>query len=145
MTKRLDVVAAVAALAQACFPTAEVLTLDNDAAAPDRIPDNGRIIVRSGDPGDPQMDLSPPVYNYDHQIPVEIMTFGSGATSAETLLDQKLSALAAAIKVSRTLGGLVDWLEAFAPATGDIFHSGAKPARAAIANLIASYSTPDPL
>jgi hypothetical protein len=145
MTKRLDVLTAVAALVRAALPTAEVLSLDNDAAAPERVPENGRVVVRAGDPGDPQVDLSPLTYNYEHQIPVEIMTYGRGAMAPEAVLDQMLTALSAQIMASRTLGGVVDWLDAVAPQTGDIFHSGARPVRSATAIFTASYSTTSPL
>lgn len=145
MTKRLDVLTAIVALVRVALPNAEILSLDNDAAAPERIRDNGRVIVRAGDPGEPQTDLSPLTYYYDHQIPLEIMTYGRGAMSPEITLDQMLGAIASQIKADRNLGGIVDWLDASAPQTGDIFHSGARPARAATAILVASYSTPDPL
>lgn len=145
MTKRLDVVNAVVALIVLALPSAEVLALDNDAAAPGRIGDGGRVIVRSGDPGDPELDLSPLTYNYDHQIPVEFMAYGAGSLTAEQAVDTMLAAASAAIKAHRTLGGVVDWLDGFAPVTGDIFENGAKPARGATVQLLASYSTPDPL
>lgn len=145
MTRRLDVIAAVAALVQATFPTAEVLCLDNEAEMPNRIGDSGMVIVREGEPGDPQIDLSPPTYNYDHLIPVQVIARGDGVLSAKQVVDQLVGLLSPVIAANRTLGGLVDYLEGTAPATGAIYSKGVEIGHGAEIPLTASYSTPDPL
>jgi hypothetical protein len=141
MSKRLDVLTAVKALVAAALPDAEVLGLDGDEAAPDRISAGGRVIVRSGTPGDPEVDLSPLTYHYEPEIPIEV----ASSTGDEDTLDAMTGAIGRAVQADRTLGGLVDWLDATAPLTDDVYLAGATPARGAVLSIIAAYSTSDPL
>ncbi len=146
MSKRLDVLAAVKALIQAALPGARVIGLDGDDASPSIVPATGMVIVRSGDPGDPQIDLSPLSYNYEHRIPLEISTLKSGGLTSEQALDKMLVAIGDGVAADRVLGGLCDWLDTTSAATDDIYAEGdTQPPRGADIMIIASYSTPNPL
>lgn len=144
MSKRLDVLEAVKALAAVAAPLAEVLGLTGDDMGLGDPPRAGRIIVRAGTPQLTETTLSPITYWYDHEIPVEIYA------PDETTLDTLLVALGTEIEADRTLGGLVDWLDASAPETDDL--AAYSPDgdllatdRATTINLTASYSTSGPL
>lgn len=141
-SKREQVIDALVALIDAALPAAKV---ERNAAKPERIPPGGLAIVRDGDPGEPEVLLSPLTYLYTHRIPVEIAARESGAQSREQALDAMLAAIGAAVVADRTLGGLCDFIEAEAPATADIDAAGAQTARWADAAIVASYCTPDPL
>jgi hypothetical protein len=145
VSKRLQVLAAVKALVQAALPGATVLGLDGDDAAPARLPPNGRVVVRSGEPGDPEVDLCPPVYHYAHRIPIEVSAYETTALTGEEVIDQMMGLIGAAVEADPTLGGLCDWLEPTAPNTDDIYVEGANPARGGDFDLVASYSTTSPL
>ncbi|MBB4154176.1 hypothetical protein GGQ80_002086 [Sphingomonas jinjuensis] len=145
MSKRLDVLAAVRAMVKAALPGADVVGLNGDDAAPARVKDGGRVVVRSGDPGDAEVDLSPLAYNYRHPIPIEIIGYKTSSRSAEEVLDAMMEAIGTAIEADRTLGGLCDWLEPTAPGTDDIYTDGAAVPRGADLLIVASYSTPNPL
>ena len=141
-SKREQVLDAVAALIDAALPAAKV---ERNAAKPERIPPGGLAIVRDGDPGEPEVLLSPLTYLYTHRIPLEIAARESGSQSREQVLDAMLAAIGAAVAADRTLGGLCDFIEAEAPATADIEAAGALPGRWADAAIVAIYGTPDPL
>ncbi|HXF88311.1 MAG TPA: hypothetical protein VNK48_08165 [Xanthobacteraceae bacterium] len=141
-SKREAVLAGVLALLRSALPSAEVR---RNLAKPERIPAGGLAIVRDGDPGEPEVLLSPLTYLYAHRIPVEIAARESGTQSREQVLDAMLAAIGAAVAADRTLGGLCDFIEAEAPATADIEAAGAQTARWADAAIVASYGTPDPL
>lgn len=145
MSKRLDVLAAVKALMAQALPYATVLGLDGQDAAPARVGQFGRVVVRSGDPGDPEIDLSPLTYNYQHQIPIEVAAYESGGRTSEEAVDDMLVAIGEAIEADRTLGGLVDWIDATAPTTEDIFTDGATPPKGADLLIVATYATTNPL
>lgn len=145
MSKRLDVLAAVKSLAQAVFPGADVLGLDGQDAAPGRVGPLGRIVVRSGDVGDPEVDLCPLVYHYEHRIPVEVVAYETPGTTSEQVVDGMLVLLGGALEGDRTLGGLCDWIEATAPSTDDIYVEGARAPKGADLVIVASYSTSNPL
>ncbi|MFN3624469.1 MAG: hypothetical protein ACK4TP_10440 [Hyphomicrobium sp.] len=142
MSKREQVIAAIVALVAAALPAAKV---ERNAAKPERIPPGGLAIVRDGDPGEPDMLLSPLTYLYTHRVPLEIAARESGSQSREQVLDAMLAAIGAAVAADRTLGGLCDFIEAEAPATADIEAAGALPGRWADAAIVAVYGTPDPL
>lgn len=139
MSRRLDVLTALTTLIAAALPNAEVLGLVDDASPPMRIYPGGRVVVRSGDPGEPEVDLCPLSYNYFHRIPVEVL-----APNEETL-DVMLMAIGGAIELDRTLGGLCDWVEPAAAETDEIVADNAVAQRGADLNIIANYATPNPL
>jgi hypothetical protein len=142
MSKREQVIEAVVALIDAALPAAKV---ERNAAKPERIPPGGLAIVRDGDPGEPDVLLSPLTYLYTHRVPIEIAARESGPQSREQVLDAMLAAIGAAVAADRTLGGLCDFIEAEAPATADIEAAGALPGRWADAAIVATYGTSDPL
>lgn len=145
MSHRLDVLTAVKVLIQTALPGADVKGLDGSAARPTRIPPNGLVIVRSGDPGEAEVDLSPLVYNYEHAIPVEISGYQSSSRTNDQVIDDMMTAIGAAVAADRSLGGLCTWLDAEAPAIDDIATEGATVAAGTTLTLVASYSTPNPL
>lgn len=141
-SRREQVVEAVVALLTAALPAAEV---KRNLAKPEWIPPGGLVIVRDGDPGDPEVTLSPLTYLYEHRIPVEIAVHDTGSGPRERALDMMLGAIGAAVASNRTLGGLCDFLEAEAPSTADIETAGARPGRWADIAFIAHYGVTDPL
>lgn len=60
-SKREQVLDAIKALVAAALPDADV---KRNLAKADRIPPGGLVIVRDGDPGDPEVMLSPLLYIY---------------------------------------------------------------------------------
>lgn len=79
---------------------------------PERIPAAGLLILRDGDPGDPDVPLSPLRYHFSHRVEIETVVQGA---SRDIAFDTLCATLGAAIATNRTLGGLCDWIEAEAP------------------------------
>ena len=142
---RAGVAAAVQALVAAAWPAAEVKGLDNAAPWPERVPANGLAIVREGDPGQPEVDLSPLTYHWEHAFPVEMAALAGGGRSAGDNLDLALAAIGAAVAANRTLGGLCAWLDVTEPAIEDVAAAGTAPAKGCELIILASYSTTTPL
>ena len=103
------------------------------------------MVIRDGDPGEPEVSLSPLTYLYLHRIPLEIAPYESATLTREQVLDAMTGAIGAAVMVNRTLGGLCDWIEAEAPMTDDIEALGALPGHFADLAILAVYATTDPL
>lgn len=141
-SKREQVLDAVKALLSSALPTADVR---RNLAKPERIPPGGLVVVRDGDPGDPEVMLSPLVYVYTHRIPIELAAYETSSQSPEQVLDEMLGAIGVAVSGDRTLGGLCDFIEAQAPATDDVETAGARVGRWADAAIVTIYGTPDPL
>jgi hypothetical protein len=141
-SKREQVLEAIKALVASALPSAEV---KRNLDKPERIPPGGLVIVRDGDPGEPEILLSPLTYIYEHRVPIEIAAFASASLTREQALDQMLAAIGEAVAAARTLGGLCEFLETEAPTSDDLETAGAISGRWADAAIIASYATANPL
>ena len=118
-------------------------TVLRDEVLPERVPPAGLIILRDGQPGDPEVTLSPLRYHYQHRAELEVIvqTPANRATAFDTLI----AAIGTALATDRTLGGLCDWVEAEAPASVDLPVDGAVSLKAAVVTVVLHYSTSNPL
>lgn len=110
---------------------------------PTKIKDGGLVILRDGDPGEPETTFSPLRYHYEHRAQVEV--FVQPGSGREALFDSICQGIGAAIVADRTLGGLCDWVEAEAPAPDDTPVEGAPTYRAAVIIVVLHYAVSDPL
>ena len=110
---------------------------------PERIPPSGLIILRDGNPGEPEVTLSPLTYLYQHRAELEVVI--QAGTGRDALFDALAADIGAAIATDRTLGGLCDWAEAEAPEPVDLPIEGAAALKAAVIIIVLHYSTADPL
>ena len=118
------------------------LTL-RDEVLPERIPIAGLIILRDGQPGEPEVTLSPLRYHYQHRAELEVVVqSGTGRASA---FDTLIAAIGTTLEIDRTLGGLCDWVEPEAPASVDLPIEGAAALKAAIVTVVLHYTTNGPL
>jgi hypothetical protein len=114
-----------------------------DEVLPERIPAAGLIILRDGQPGEPEVTLSPLRYHYQHRAELEIIVqAGTGRASA---FDDLIAAIGSALDSDRTLGGLCDWVEPEAPASVDLPIDGAAALKAAVITLNLHYTSTGPL
>lgn len=137
-TTRETVLAALLARLQ---PLA-VLTL-RDEVLPERIPPTGLIILRDGQPGNPEVTLSPLRYYYQHRAELEVVV--QTGTSRASAFDDLIAAIGAALEADRTLGGFCDWVEPEAPASVDLPIEGAAALKAAVITVGLHYTTAGPL
>ncbi len=132
----------VLAALQARLQTLAALAL-RDEVLPERIPPAGLIILRDGQPGEPEVTLSPLRYHYQHRAELEVVVqAGTGRASA---FDDLIAIIGAALEADRTLGGLCDWVEPEAPASVDLPIEGAAALKAALITVVLHYSTTSPL
>ena len=131
----------IAALHARLQPLA-TLTL-RDEVLPERIPTAGLIILRDGQPGEPEVTLSPLRYHYQHRAELEVVVQApNGRASA---FDTLIAAIGAALEADRTLGGLCDWIEPEAPASVELPIEGAAALKAAGITVVLHYTTTGPL
>ncbi|WP_411037358.1 hypothetical protein [Shinella sp. BYT-45] len=109
---------------------------------PERVPAAGLLILRDGEPGEPEVTLSPLRYHYQHRAEIEAVVQGA---SRDTAFDTLCTSIGAALAADRTLGGLCDWVEAEAPQSVDLPVDGAASVKAAVIPVILHYSVSDPL
>ena len=109
---------------------------------PERVPALGLLILRDGEPGEPEVTLSPLAYHYQHRAEIEAVVQGP---DRDVLFDTLTASIGTALAADRTLGGLCDWVEAEAPQPVDLPVEGAASLKAAVIPVLLHYSTADPL
>ena len=114
-----------------------------DEVLPERIPASGLIILRDGQPGEPEVTLSPLHYHYQHRAELEVVIQApNGRASA---FDTLIAAIGTALETDSTIGGLCDWVEPEAPASVDLPIEGAAALKAAVITVVLHYTTTGPL
>lgn len=114
-----------------------------DEVLPERIPTAGLIILRDGQPGEPEVTLSPLRYHYLHRAELEVVV--QAPNGRATAFDTLIAAIGTALEADRTLGGLCDWVEPEAPASVDLPIEDAAPLKAAVITVVLHYTTTGPL
>ena len=118
--------------------------LRNDAL-PTKVPAEGLFILRDGDPGEPEVTLSPPRYHYQHRAEIEALVQNADQDARDLALDVLLGLLAQALDGQTSLGGLVDYLHIATPEFLSETIEGAPTIKAAVVPVILEYSTSNPL
>lgn len=109
---------------------------------PERVPGDGLLILRDGEPGEPEVTLSPLRYHYQHRAEIEAVVQGAARDAA---FDTLCASIGTTLTADRTLGGLCDWVEAEAPRPVDLPVEGAASLKAAVIPVVLHYTTADPL
>ena len=109
---------------------------------PERVPAAGLLTLRDGEPGEPEVTLSPLAYHYQHRAEIEAVVQG---TNRDAAFDTLCASIGTALATDRTLGGLCGWVQAEAPRPVDLPIEGASSLKAAIIPVVLHYSTGDPL
>ena len=136
MSKREDALSALFAVLSGI--DADVL---RGETFPERVSKKGLIILRDGDPGTPEITLSPMTYHYEHTAKIEVAI---QSDDAHKDFDELLVKTGQAIYDDKTLGGVCDWIVLSAPQISDLPAEDAM-IKAAILDVVLYYSTESPL
>ena len=109
---------------------------------PERVPAAGLLILRDGEPGEPDATLSPLAYHYRHGAEIEAVVQGPDRDAA---FDALCSSVGEALAVDRTLGGLCDWAEPLAASAEIVAVEGVTPFKAATVEIEIHYASPERL
>lgn len=138
-SKREQVLEALATLLEAAFT-------DNFERDPEKAPDEsaaGTVIMRDGDPGEPDITLSPIQYQWNHEVAVEVAAVGEDRTAT---VDALLVTLDTAIAANRTLGGLaIDTRVMSAPVTDETSLDGTQAVRYSPVKVNVFYVSNSPI
>ena len=120
-------------------------TVQRGDVLPERVPTGGLVILRDGEPGEPEVTLSPLRYHWQHRAEVEVIVRGKTPTARDSAFDALAAAIGTALAADRTLGGVCDWSEPDAPQPADLPIEGAQALKAAVIAVTLHYTTSDPL
>jgi hypothetical protein len=112
---------------------------------PAKLPAGGLVILRDGDPGEPEVMLNAVSYLWQHRAEVEMVVEGATSEQRDATLDALLVAIGQALAPDSTLGGAVDLCEASVPQTQDLAVEGAAALKGAVVAVTLIYLTADPL
>ena len=114
-------------------------------ALPQAVPAGGLVILRDGDPGEPDVTLNPRREFYSHRSEIEAYITRPVGGGGEAMLDALLSAIGAALAADRSLGGLAENLYLSAPEISVLAIEGAAPILTARITVTIEYLVSDPL
>lgn len=120
-------------------------TVRRNEVLPEKVPAAGLVILRDGDPGEPDVTLNPRTEFYSHRVEIEVYMSRDAAGGGEAALDTLLGAIGTALRINPSLGGLAENLTPSAPETGALAIEGAAPILTARLVVTVEYLVSDPL
>ena len=111
---------------------------------PERVPAGGFVILRDGEPGEPEVTLSPLAYHWQYQAEVEVIVQDKDASLRASLFDVLVEQISGVLVADRSLGGSCDWIEPGAPAPADLPIEGGQALKAAVLPITLIYTTTAP-
>jgi len=129
----------------AALQTVPAATVLREDILPERVPAGGLLILRDGDPGTPEVMLSPLSYSYEHKAELEVIVQGKTSADRAAVFDALVQSVGSIVAANHTLGGLCDWVQAVAPKPVDLPVEGGEALKAAIIEITLIYTTADPL
>ena len=120
--------------------------VERNTAAPERIPKDGLIVLRDGDPGEPEQTLGGigGVY-YSHAVEIEVYVETGEASARDAAFDALVSAIGAALDADPTLGGLAFGMTTARPGIDTEAVIGAPAIKTGTIDVIIEYETATPL
>jgi hypothetical protein len=120
--------------------------VERNSALPERIPNGGLVILRDGDPGEPEQALGgfAPVY-YRHAVDLEIYAESGDQGTRDQIFDDLATSIGAALEADPTLGGLVFGMSYGRPQIVTEAVGGGPAIKTGTITLVLDYETPSPL
>jgi hypothetical protein len=141
-SKAEQVLASVRALLEA-MPGA---TVERNSVLPEKVPNGGLIILRDGDPGEPEQALGGfgNAY-YRHAVEIEVYVENGDAVARDAAFDDLLQQIGVALEADTTLGGLAFGLTYGRPEPAIEAVAGAPAIKSATLTVTVDYETNAPL
>jgi hypothetical protein len=113
---------------------------------PEKIPGGGLIILRDGDPGEPEQALGGfgDAY-YQHAVEIEVYVEEGDAAARDAAFDNLLQQIGAALEIDPTLGGLTFGLTYGRPEPAIEAVAGAPAIKTATLTVTVDYESDAPL
>ena len=121
-------------------------TVDRNSVPPEKIPGGGLIILRDGDPGEPEQALGGfgNAY-YQHVVEIEVYVEEGDAAARDAAFDDLLQQMGAAFEADPTLGGLAFGLTYGRPEPSIEAVAGAPAIKSATMTVTVDYEADAPL
>ena len=120
--------------------------VERNTAVPERIPKGGLIVLRDGDPGEPEQAMGGVgnVY-YAHAVVIEVHVEAGNAATRDAAFDDLVVAIGTALDADPTLGGLAFGMTTARPEIDTEAVIGAPAIKSGTIEAIVEYETATPL
>ena len=131
---------------KALLETVPGAVVERNSALPEKIPDRGLIILRDGDPGEPEQALGGfgSTY-YQHAVEIEVYVEEGDAAVRDAAFDALLQQMGAALESAPTLSGLAFGLTYGRPEPSIEAVAGAPAIKSATLTVTVDYESDAPL
>jgi hypothetical protein len=131
---------------KALLETVPDALVQRNSVLPEKIPDGGLIILRDGDPGEPEQALGGfgSTY-YQHTIDIEVYVEDGDAVARDAAFDDLLQQIGVALEADQTLGGLAFGLTYGRPEPSIEAVAGAPAIKTATLSVTVDYESDAPL
>jgi hypothetical protein len=131
---------------RAVLETVPGAAVARNSVLPEKIPDGGLIILRDGEPGEPEQALGGfgSTY-YQHAVEVEVYVEEGDASARDAAFDALLQQIGAVLEADPTLGGLAFGLTYGRPEAAIEAVAGAPAIKAATLTVTVDYESDAPL
>jgi hypothetical protein len=121
-------------------------TIERNSVLPEKIPNGGLVILRDGDPGEPEQALGGfgSTY-YQHAVEVEVYVEEGDAAARDAAFDAVLQQIGVALEADPTLGGLAFGMTYGRPEPAIEAIAGAPAIKAATLTVTVAYESDAPL
>jgi hypothetical protein len=131
---------------KASLETIPDAVVERNSVLPEKIPDGGLIILRDGDPGDPEQALGGfrSAY-YQHAVEIELYVEEGDAAARDAVFDLLLQQIGVVLEAEPTLGGLAFGLTYGRPEPAIEAVAGAPAIKTATLTVTVDYEGDAPL
>jgi hypothetical protein len=131
---------------KALLETVPDAVIQRNSVLPEKVPDGGLIILRDGDPGEPEQALGGfgSVY-YQHVVEIEVYVEAGDAAARDAAFDDLLQEIGTTLEADPTLGDLAFGLTYGRPEPAIEAVAGAPAIKSAILSVTVDYETDAPL
>jgi hypothetical protein len=131
---------------KALLETVPDAVVERNSALPEKVPDGGLIILRDGDPGEPEEALGGfgNAY-YQHAVEIEVYVEEGDAAARDAAFDALLQQVGTTLEADPTIGGLAFGLTYGRPEPAIDAVSGAPAIKSATLTVTVDYETGAPL
>ena len=131
---------------KAVLETVPEAKVERNTALPEKIPEGGLIVLRDGDPGEPEQALGGfgNAY-YSHRVEIEVYVEDGDAVARDTAFDTLIQAMGIAFEADPTLGGLVFGMTYGRPSVDVEAVNGAAAIKTGTLAVVVQYETHAPL
>lgn len=119
--------------------------IERNLDLPEDIPAAGLVILRDGQLEQTGTVLSPLRYEFVNRADLELFVTGDDAAARDADMATLRGQVVAFVTANRTLGGLVDWLDAEEPDDRGVPIDGGPGVKAALLSLEAHFTSDSPL